>query len=105
MDLVTLAGLAQWAERALNRVGSEHVKALLEVSEMTGRIPKEMKDALILLLPLLEDRDTDRRITAKEIVSLMAQLGGFLGSATMSDLKLLPFLLQDDAEVFPLIRR
>ena len=105
MDLVTLAGLAQWAERALNRVGIEHVKALLEVSEMTGRIPKDLKDALILLLPLLDDRDAGHRITAKEIVSLMAQLGGFLGSATMSDLRLLPFLLQDDSEVFPSIRR
>ena len=105
MNLVTIAGLAQWTHRVLNKVGRENLESILEVSELTGRIPKETKDVLIALVPLFEAKETDEgEISAKEIVSLLAQLDGFLGHMSPADTKLFPFLLQDELEVFPLIQ-
>ena len=105
MNLVTIAGLAQWTHRVLNKVGKENLESILEVSELTGRIPKETKDVLLALVPLFEAKETDEgEISAKEIVSLLAQLDGFLGHMSPADTKLFPFLLQDELEVFPLIQ-
>ena len=105
MNLVTIADLAQWTHRVLNKVGKENLESILEVSELTGRIPKETKDVLLALVPLFEAKETDEgEISAKEIVSLLAQLDGFLGHMSPADTKLFPFLLQDELEVFPLIQ-
>ena len=105
MNLVTIAGLAQWTHRVLNKVGRENLESILEVSELTGRIPKETKEVLIALVPLFEARESDEcEVSAKEVVSLLAQLDGFLGHMSPDDTKLFPFLLQDESEVFPLIQ-
>ncbi len=105
MNLVTIAGLAQWTHRVLNKVGRENLESILEVSELTGRIPKETKDVLIALVPLFEAKESDEdEVSAKEVVSLLAQLDGFLGHVSPADTKLFPFLLQDELEVFPLIQ-
>ncbi len=105
MNLVTIAGLAQWTHRVLNKVGRENLESILEVSELTGRIPKETKDVLIALVPLFEAKESDEdEVSAKEIVSLLAQLDGFLGHVSPADTRLFPFLLQDELEVFPLIQ-
>lgn len=105
MNLITIAGLAQWTHRVLNKVGRENLESILEVSELTGRIPKETKDVLIALVPLFEANESDEgEISAKEIVSLLAQLDGFLGHVSPADTRLFPFLLQDELEVFPLIQ-
>ncbi|MCH8061406.1 MAG: hypothetical protein IH861_02770 [Chloroflexi bacterium] len=105
MNLVTIAGLAQWTHRVLNKVGRENLESILEVSELTGRIPKETKDVLIALVPLFEAKESDEdEISAKEVVSLLAQLDGFLGHMSPADTRLFPFLLQDELEVFPLIQ-
>ena len=105
MNLVTIAGLAQWTHRVLNKVGRENLESILEVSELTGRIPKETKDVLLALVPLFEANESDEGdISAKEIVSLLAQLDGFLGHVSPADTRLFPFLLQDELEVFPLIQ-
>ena len=104
MDLVTLAGLAQWMDYALRRVGQEHVGTLLEVSALTGRISDESKDILLAMVPLFADRDAENPITAKSLVGILGQLDALMGQADSNEIKLLSFLLQDDSEVFPLIR-
>lgn len=104
MDLITIAGLAQWAHSVLQRFGNEYLMAILEISQLTGRISKETQEVIIAISPLLESASTEKGVPAKQIVSMLAQLDAFLGTVSASDSRLLPFLLQDDMEVFPLIR-
>lgn len=104
MDLITVAGLAQWAHGVLQRYGKEYLSAILEISQLTGRITKETQEIIMAITPLLESAATEKGISAKQIVSMLAQLDAFLGTVSASDSRLLPFLLQDEMEVFPLIR-
>lgn len=104
MDLLTIAGLAQWAHGVLQRYGKEYLSAILEISQLTGRITKETQEIIMAIAPLLESVATEKAIPAKQIVSMLLQLDAFLGTVSASDSRLLPFLLQDDMEVFPLIR-
>ena len=101
MELVTIAGLAQWADQVLKKGGKDYVEALLDVSVMTGRLPEELKGTLLTLVRVLGEQSTGRGITAKETVRLLAQLDGLLGISTSSDARLMSILFQDDLEAFP----
>ncbi len=104
LDLTTIAGLLQWSHSVLGKVGRDHLFSLLEVSEMTGRIPEHTKDVLMAAVPIFELENPAGNITVKSIVATLAQLDGFLGNISNQDTRLLPFLLQEEMDVFPLIR-
>ena len=104
MDLITLAGLAQWVDRMLRKGGKDYVEAFLDVSEVTGRLTKNRKDTMLTLVRLLSHNSARSPVSVKEVVWMLAQLDGLLGTGSASDARLLPFLLQDDLEVLPLIR-
>ena len=104
LNLITIASLAQWSARVINRIGSEHFGTLVELSSMTERISPEVKEVLLVLVPLLEGRDSGSGLAAKDLVALLAQLDGLLGNTSSEEARLLPFLLPDDLEVLPLIR-
>ena len=104
VDLVTTAGLIQWSYSVLAKVGSEHLFSLLEVSALTGRIPEETKDILLSVIPIFEMAGKAENVTVKDIIATLAELDGFLGNISPEDTRLLPFLLQEEMEVFPLIR-
>jgi hypothetical protein len=104
LDLMTIAGLAQWCDRALKKIGKENLETLVQVSELTGRVNKETKDILMAILPLF-DSNKDEVISAKEIVSLLAQLDGLLDTSSGRDNRLLPFILQDDTNLFPFLMK
>ena len=104
MDLVTIAGLAQWTDRALKKAGREYVEELVDVSEQTGRLGPGVKDTLLNLMKLLGDRDEGPTVSAKDMVLMLAQLDSLGGIGPTGDPKLLTILLQDDSEVFPSIR-
>ena len=105
MDLITIAGLAQWTSKILEKAGSDYIYGLLKVSEQTGRLSTKVKETIVTLTSLLDGNLSETKITAKEAVWMLAQLDGLLGTGTQSDARLLPFLLQDDLEVLPLIRQ
>ena len=104
MDLVTVAGLAQWVHQLLEREAKGYVEALLEVSEITGRLSKERKSVVLTLVRLLADDGSGKGITAKEMVVRLAQLDALLGIDPAPDTRLLPLLLQDGWEGFPSTR-
>ncbi len=103
IDLITIAGMAQWCARALNKIGRENFETLVQVSELTGRISPEAKNILIALIPLFEGNE-DEVVSAKEIVGLLAQLDGLLTSKGSAESRILPFLMQDDMDMFPFMR-
>ena len=98
MDFVTIAGLAQWADRAVKRVGQEYVADLLEIGEQTGRLDSEVKETLLSLTKLLAHNEGGPAVSAKEMVLMLTQLDSMLGIAPSGDQRLLSILLHDDAE-------
>ena len=105
MDLITLSGLAQWTDRVLKKAGREYIEALLDISEVTGRLSVQRKETILTLVRLLEDRGSGNGLKAREMISMLAQLDGLLGNGTPADVRLLPLLLEDDPEVFRLTQR
>jgi hypothetical protein len=105
IDLITIAGLAQWSDRALKKIGKENFETLMRVSELTGRISEETRNIILALVPLFEGKDDDEQISAKEIVSLLAQLDGLTAEGPMTDTRMVSFLLQDQMDFFPSVRR
>lgn len=98
IDLITIAGLAQWCDRALEKISKDNFEILINVAEMTGRVTKETRDIILALVPLFENPSFKEKeevsISAKDIVTLLAQLDGLLAGGPMTDSRLLPFLLQ-----------
>ena len=103
IDLITIAGMAQWCARALSKIGRENFETLIQVSELTGRISPEAKSILTALIPLFEGNEEDI-VSAKEIVGLLAQLDGLLATKGSAESRILPFLMQDDMDMFPFMR-
>ena len=81
-----------------------YFEALLELSEITGRVSKDMKETLLTFMRLLSDEFKGGAIDTREMVALLAQLDGLLGINTSSDSKLLRFLFHDDLETLTSIR-
>lgn len=103
LDLVTLAGLAQWTEKVLKKVGRENLETLIELSQKTGRLSAEYREVLLTFVRLFDSKEGGHAITAKQVVSVLAQLDGLLGTAS-ADARLMSFLLQDSLEDLPLIQ-
>ena len=98
MDLVTIAGLAQWTDQIVRKAGREHAEALLEVSEMTGRITAERKETLLAFVRLIAGNEDAGSTSPRELVSSLAQLDVVLGVTNSRDARLIPLLLQPEME-------
>jgi len=47
IDIITLTRLMNWTDNALYTIGKDKLSAILDLYDSTGRLPKEMKDAII----------------------------------------------------------
>ena len=103
IDLFTIAGLAKWTEQVVGKVGRENLAQLLEVSEMRGYLPKDVKEIVLAVGRLLGDSDGGPGLSPREMVSLLAQFDALTGSGHPSDSKMLSFLIRGDLEDFPSI--
>ena len=98
VDLVTVAGLATWTDQVMGKIGKDNLESLLAVSEITGRLSKDVKEIVFSLAHLYGDRDKEGVLTARETVSLLAQLDALTGTGTSADAKILPLLMKGEVE-------
>ena len=89
VDLVAIAGLATWTDQVVSRIGKEHLEPLLEISVIRGRLSKGMKEIILTIARFFEGRDPGSGPSAKEMVSLLAQLDALSGGGTSPDAKIL----------------
>jgi hypothetical protein len=95
-DLIVVAGLAQWVESAVARLGKERVEALVEVSHSMGRLPLHFKDLLIKLARLSKAESRSCNIvTARDYLMLLTQLEDLVGETQPHDRALLSILSND----------
>jgi len=80
-DLVVIAGLAQWVEQATASLGKERAEALVEIAYTMRHFPTEVRDALVRLIKLSpHEAPTGRVVSAKDYLSMLAQLDNLLAS-------------------------
>ncbi len=101
MDLVTIAGLATWTDQVVAGMGSEHVEPLLEIAELRGSLSGQVKQIVLTLARLFDGRPKDSGPTAKDTISMLAQLEALSADRGSADLKLLSLLVQGDLEGAP----
>jgi hypothetical protein len=77
-DLVAYAGLACWVEESTRRLGRERTQALLDISEIAGYIPAEVKAILTKLTTIKSKEDSykpDSRDYFESLVKIAALFG------------------------------
>ena len=76
IDTLMLAQLIQWADYSLNLIGIEQVNHVIDLYELTGRLSREMKDAIlkIIELPAAYLNTKNEEVEAKHCIIALFEL-------------------------------
>lgn len=77
-SLITVAGLAVWAEEAMKQVGSERLRILLDLCEFTGYLSSPAKEALLKITSLGERVERKTAPSANECLVVLCQLDALM---------------------------
>jgi hypothetical protein len=77
-SLITVAGLAVWAEEAMKQVGSERLRILLDLCEFTGYLSGSAKEALLKITSLGEPEERKTAPSANECLVVLCQLDALM---------------------------
>jgi len=93
VDLVVIAGLTQWLDQAITKLGKERTEVLIEISFTMGRLPQNLKDALVRMAHLShQETPSGQSTTASDYLSILAQLDNLLSGSKQQDNALLSIL-------------
>jgi hypothetical protein len=91
-DIVVIAGLTQWIDQSTAKLGKERTEALVEMSSTMGRLPPDIKDALVRMARLSLHEPNVQSITASDYLSVLAQLENLISGSKLQDNALLSIL-------------
>lgn len=95
IDLTTIAGLTQWVGDSVKKLGRERTEAILDISEMVGHVPPDLKKILVGFINRAPD-ESDGNPTTRDYIATLIQLESLLGMNSKSDeLALLSILSQE----------
>ena len=94
-DLVAYASLACWVEDSTKRLGKERTQALLEISQVAGFLPPEVKEILTKLTSI-ESSDHAYKPTARDYFDSLVKLAAVFGNNNDYNAALLLVLAQGD---------
>jgi len=78
-SLITVAGLAVWAEEAVKQIGSERLRILLDLCEFTGYLSGPAKEALLKVTSLgLQAEERTTPPSANECLVVLCQLDALM---------------------------
>jgi hypothetical protein len=77
-SLITVAGLAVWAEEAMKQVGSKRLRILLDLCEFTGYLSGPAKEALLKITSLGEREERKAAPSANECLVVLCQLDALM---------------------------
>ena len=83
-SLLTIAGLAAWAEEAMERIGSLRLEILLDLCEAAGHLTPEARTALARVTEL-DIREPERTPSTNETVTILRQLDALVGDDEDND--------------------
>jgi len=94
-DLVAYASLACWVEDSTKRLGKERTQALLEISQVAGFLPPEVK-GILTKLTSIESPDHAYKPTARDYLDSLVKLAAVFGNNNDYNAALLLVLAQGD---------
>ena len=94
-DLVAYAGLACWVEDSTRRLGKERTQAMLEISEVAGFLPPEVKEILTRLTNM-ELPEHSYKPSARDYFDSLVKLSTVFGNNNENNAALLLMLAQGD---------
>jgi hypothetical protein len=77
-SLITVAGLAVWAEEAVKQIGSERLCILLDLCEFTGYLSGPAKEALLKVTSLGQAEERTTPPSANECLVVLCQLDALM---------------------------
>ena len=83
-SLLTIAGLAAWAEEAVGRLGSLRLEILLDLCEAAGHLTPEARLALARVTEL-DIREPERTPSTNETVTILRQLDALVNDDEDTD--------------------
>jgi len=69
-DLLTVVMLGQWLDRAVATVGKNETEKIIEMYDITGNLPVQMKKTLLLLIDSCEKNEGSTRRSSKHSIGL-----------------------------------
>jgi len=98
LDLAVIAGLTEWVDKTIQRIGKHRTEAIVEGLHSIGRLPGGMKDFLVRFVELSPDSEPERQLKTKDYLTVLSQLEGLLGSnSSRPEMSLLTILNSDEA--------
>jgi hypothetical protein len=94
-DLVAYAGLACWVEDSTRRLGKERTQAMLEMSQVAGVLPADVKDVLTKLT-CIKSTEHSYKPTARDYFDSLVKLAAVFGNKSDYNAALLLVLAQGD---------
>jgi hypothetical protein len=85
ISLKTLAGLADWVVTNTKELGSEKTQTILDISEMMGHIPPELKQTLEKMIMPETGASVDEKISARVYLRALKNLAILLEKEDASD--------------------
>jgi hypothetical protein len=97
LDMAVIAGLTEWVDKSVRRIGKQRTGAIVEGLHCIGRLPGGMKDFLVRFVQLSPDSEPERQLRARDYLTVLSQLEGLLGQSGKPELSLLTLLNSDEA--------
>jgi hypothetical protein len=94
-DLIAYASLACWVEDSTRRLGKERTQALLEISEVAGFLPPDVKEILARLTNI-KSTEHSYKPTARDYFDSLVKLSAVFGNNNDYNAALLLVLAQGD---------
>ena len=96
VDLALLAGLANWANTTIRKMGGKRAKAILEVYVMTGLISADVS-RLLQLFVSFDGKGSSRKPAMKDVLSSLMLLDKVLGRQVDATAMALSLLLDGES--------
>ena len=97
IDIFTLTQLMKWADNSLATIGKEKLNEIIDLYELTGRLPKEIKDVIFKIEELSTVNSVDKeQIEMKDCILAIFQLDRIVTGETGAQAPLM--LSEDDLE-------
>jgi len=92
-SLAMVAALTHWVAESTNQLGQEGAKAVVEISELMGNMPRDTKNILFKLISLRPSEHSGE-ITTRTYLSCLLKLTDLLGKCNKTEATLISLVLE-----------
>jgi hypothetical protein len=85
IEISTLLGLMKWVETTSAQIGPENTMTILDVTEMMGNIPEDLKLTLDKLVPHTEPGGLQEQVSSRTYLNCLKELARLLGHTNAGD--------------------